>query len=377
MNNWILNPPKAQSDLAKLYEGIYQQYEVHNKIIYWVENHFFDTATFINRAAFPSSYFLEIDSLKDAFDKIGDEAGAHHRHNGLFFDKPLYREIEAIMGQQQNFIFGSMLLLLDNIFHGGNLYLWVNRTAPMESGPTEPSFGPYMIPEQMTNIYDVILGSVFEASKLNTNNYEAIQTWSDWPDDLSIDDVINFILSHPAIRDQVSIRYYLQFQIESTQKMINDVYYMFYLIFRLGYTIDIDDSIEIRMGAGGRVSKISDLIRYYDENTILMLYCRQSELENITAEIDRGASIPRSIMFHIGTRLHEIRQREHVIFSDRFHYEGTADLDQPNDSADVDDEDLEMMFYTDLAFSNLIGPFELQENEIRFLNDLIVNGPEY
>lgn len=380
MLDWIRDPPNDQAMLAKLYEGIYRQYNFNDQVITWSEYNFFNTATFINRDDPLLDNYSVITSVPQMFDKIWDQAvspGIRIRHNSLFFDELLFQEIDVIMGPQQNFIFGSMLLMLDNIFHKDNLCLWINRRAPMETGPIEPSFGPYMIPEQMTNIYDIILGSVFEASKLNTNNYEAIQRWDQWPPDLSIEEVINFILSHPAIRDQVFIRYYLQFQMESTKKTINDVYYMFYLIFQLGYSLDIDYYIRIIMEAGGSVSKISDLIHYYSENTILMLYSKQSDLENITHEIGRGADIPHNIIYHIDNRLQIIRNRENVIFSDRFHYSGTTDLSEPDNSAQVDNDDLEMLFYTDPSFSHLIGPFELMDHEIRFLNDLIVHGPEY
>lgn len=375
MNDWVINPPEEQLKLCKLYEGIYRKYEFYDEILTWEDGDFFNTATFIYRNATPMNNYLVIQNTKEVYDIIWKMSFTYFvspRHNGLLFDKPIYSEIEYFLNGQSQFVLGSILLILDNIFHNENLALWVNKSSPLELGPKDRSFGPYIIPETIQTIYNIIIGSSFEAPKLNTDDYIIIEHWDQWPDHLSTLDVINFILSHPYIRNHFFSRYYLDSIIKDIKININDIYYMFYLVFRAGFVLNIDESIQFVAVGHGNIYNMHDLISNYSDSKILLLFAKQPELQRIISPLKNIHGLPH-ISDYIGRRLDIIETNSHVVYRDRFHYIGTVGLDEPHQDVDVNMNDLEMMFYMDPAFHALIGPLPLSDSDYHEIRQIIKN----
>ena len=228
MFNWIVYPPPNRQKLAILYEGIYSQFEFNHKVIQYNNLDQWNTATFVDKDSplEPESSFIT--DVFIAFTELSYEDD--------ITSIPLYQEIEEVLNDQNTFVFGSMLILLNEILTPKGLSFWINTVTPMEIGPMSLSFGGYQIPEISHHIYDVILNSTFEASRINTDHYMEIKYWDQFPEGLAIHDVINFILSHPMIRNQIFERYHLDKY--DTYINIEDIYNMFYILFEAGYKLD-------------------------------------------------------------------------------------------------------------------------------------------
>ena len=348
MFNWIVYPPPNRQKLAILYEGIYSQFEFNHKVIQYNNLDQWNTATFVDKDSplEPESSFIT--DVFIAFTELSYEDD--------ITSIPLYQEIEEVLNDQNTFVFGSMLILLNEILTPKGLSFWINTVTPMEIGPMSLSFGGYQIPEISHHIYDVILNSTFEASRINTDHYMEIKYWDQFPEGLAIHDVINFILSHPMIRNQIFERYYLDKY--DTYINIEDIYNMFYILFEAGYKLD---SHTFEISANGTVTTIIELIQNYTEIEVLLSYLKQPNLQKILTELNE-TNILYDPLSHLDIRLNQIKQDRTIIFSDQFHYVGTEELDENYQEPRDLSETLMMMFYTDPAFAELIGPMPLEDN---------------
>lgn len=357
MFDWIVHPPKNREKRARMFEGTYRQYEFNDKVIEHREDDFLNTATFVDRDPILDSRSLRIPKLTDALIEFGTEPN--------ITSSPLYEESQEGMDPHQTVVFGSMLLLINEILTTSGLSLWINSTVPMEVGPVSLSFGDYEIPEGLQNIYDVILGSTFEASRINTDHYHQITYWDDWPDELAIGEVVNFILSHPEIRDQIFERYYL---VEYDFITIGDIYNMFYLLFQAGYEFD---SHTFEISSPGTITNIKSLIQNYTENTVLMAYDKQPKLQNILGELGESGLL-NQLSYYIGSRLREIKRDRTIVFINRFKYAGTTGLNENyQNPPGISDDTLLLLFYTDPDFAELIGPVTLHDDDIQTIRDIV------
>ena len=327
MNDWMDHPSEEQLVRNRFFQACYEQYVDQHKVIEYKEDDFFHTATFVDGD-------IHLMAGYDRYVNFYDILTTYLYYPSSYFSNmPLYDDINMFLGARSNFRFGAMLQLLTNSFNKG-LLLWIYHL----EGP----------------ITSVIFGSIFEASRINTNEYKLINGWRDLSESL-IRDIILFIFEHPIICHSLYERYYLN---NYRGANIFNIYRMYYFLFELGIPIP-----------GRSSNNIRDLIVDYSETEILMDFIKTPSLYII---LDGIISARLNISNHIRNRMDEIEETQTIIFKDQFHYSGVTELDNfYKEPSGLGPNEFMMMFYTDPSFADLIGPYNLRSNQIQNLKEII------
>jgi hypothetical protein len=146
---------------------------------------------------------------------------------------------------------------------------------------------------------------------------------------------------------------------------------MFYLLFLLGFFWQIDDGIIIESDlTDSNTNNIVSLIRNYSEAELL-IYINDPALDTILTEFFSSDLSP-SIIDHIRARMEELERDRTIIFTNRLTYGGVIERDDDyKPPLGIGSDELTMMFYTDPNFTKLIGDYELSEDQVSFLTDVV------
>ena len=152
MEDWMVNPPDEQLVINRFFHACSLQY-ADNKVLDYKKGDIFHTAIFIDYD--PNNILAEryqrlytIISVLNKFSKYPPS---------YFSNMPLYNDIMMFLEAYPDHRFGAMLSLLNYSFNM-NLFLWIDTTR-----------------FQNAQNSSVIFGSIFEATRIDTNRYKLIK----------------------------------------------------------------------------------------------------------------------------------------------------------------------------------------------------------
>lgn len=269
-------------------------------------------------------------------------------------------------GFDSNMIMSNMINYIDDTLKS-NLKLYINTSQYVYLGPTVDNFGDYLIPEVVNPIYDVIICEIFINN--DYDKYVHIKSWNDFiTNNISFSDVINKILGTPSLSNSILTRLY--FRSIVYDNLIFHIYNASELIFQNGYYMNIDLYIANQSDDNEYFNTIKEFIESCDEINILISMLNNRKFEHLIEYIkDKQFSISRFIR----DRLDEIMLTESVIFKsgNMYKFEGTAPLieNAPSDHYNhqnpyiIGSDQLDLMYYLDPAFKNLIGQYQFTEDD--------------
>lgn len=291
----------------------------------------------------------------------------------------LYSNYELFHDEFDNFyadmIIGGMFNMFNEIFESDDLTLYINTKTYVEVGVSVDHFGAYIIPPGANPIYDVVLFEMFVNA--NPNNYTAIDKWEDFTTfGISVIDVINKILGTPMLSNDIFLRMYMYYHHKDLT--VNDIYTMFEIIFQAGYMVTDNLNIVPLSSQGNSFRSTRDIIYASESRLLLALFNRPELLKLVEDNIETNRF---NITMFIRHRLEIIGETESIIFNSGniYQFGGTVPLSDnylPNyynryNAYHIDGDQLDLMYYLDTNFAELIGAYPLTQDDLDYLKHKI------